>query len=112
LKPKTEEGKPLKFDKILKQAQKMQADMARIQEELANERIEGLAGGGMVKATVNGQGDILAIHLEREVIDPEDKEMLEDLIVAAINDAVRKSREVAGQRMSGITGGMAFPGLV
>jgi len=102
----------LKFDKILKQAQKMQADMARIQEELANERIEGLAGGGMVKATVNGQGDILAIHLEREVIDPEDKEMLEDLIVAAINDAVRKSREVAAQRMSGITGGMAFPGLV
>ncbi|NLI95602.1 MAG: YbaB/EbfC family nucleoid-associated protein [Synergistaceae bacterium] len=102
----------MKFDKILKQAQKMQADMARIQEELANERIEGLAGGGMVKATVNGQGDILAIHLEREVIDPEDKEMLEDLIVAAINDAVRKSREVAGQRMSGITGGMAFPGLV
>ena len=102
----------MKFDKILKQAQKMQADMARIQEELANERIEGLAGGGMVKATVNGQGDILAIHLEREVIDPEDKEMLEDLIVAAINDAVRKSREVAAQRMSGITGGMAFPGLV
>jgi DNA-binding YbaB/EbfC family protein len=102
----------LKFDKILKQAQKMQADMARIQEELANERIEGLAGGGMVKVTVNGQGDILEVHLEREVIDPEDKEMLEDLIVAAINDAVRKSREVASQRMSGLTGGMGIPGLM
>lgn len=102
----------MKFDKILKQAQKMQADMARIQEELANERIEGLAGGGMVKVTVNGQGDILEVHLEREVIDPEDKEMLEDLIVAAINDAVRKSREVASQRMSGLTGGMGIPGLM
>lgn len=102
----------MKFDKILKQAQKMQADMARIQEELANERIEGLAGGGMVKATVNGQGDILEVRLEKEVIDPEEKEMLEDLIVAAINDAVRKSREVAGQRMSGLTGGIGFPGLM
>lgn len=90
----------------------MQADMARIQEELANERIEGLAGGGMVKATVNGQGDILEVRLEKEVIDPEEKEMLEDLIVAAINDAVRKSREVAGQRMSGLTGGIGFPGLM
>ncbi len=102
----------MKFDKILKQAQKMQADMARIQEELANERIEGLAGGGMVRATVNGQGDILEVRLEKEVIDPEEKEMLEDLIVAAINDAVRKSREVASQRMSGLTGGIGFPGLM
>lgn len=102
----------MKFDKILKQAQKMQADMARIQEELANERIEGLAGGGMVKATVNGQGDILEVRLEKEVIDPEEKEMLEDLIVAAINDAVRKSREVASQRMSGLTGGIGIPGLM
>ena len=102
----------MKFYKILKQAQKMQADMARIQEELAKERIEGMAGGGMVKATVNGQGDILSVHLEKEVVNPEDTEMLEDLIVAAVNDAVRKSREVAGERMSGVTGGMGFPGLM
>lgn len=102
----------MKFDKILKQAQKMQADMARIQEELANERIEGMAGGGMVKATVNGQGDIMAVHLEKEVVTPEDTEMLEDLIVAAVNDAVRKSREIAGERMSGVTGGMGFPGMM
>ncbi len=101
----------MKFDKILKQAQKMQADMARVQEELAKERIEGMAGGGMVKAAVNGQGDILSVHLEKEVVNPEDTEMLEDLIVAAVNDAVRKSREVAAERMSGVTGGMGFPGL-
>lgn len=102
----------MKFDKILKQAQKMQADMARIQEELANESIEGMAGGGMVKATVNGQGDIMSVHLEKEVVNPEDTELLEDLIVAAVNDAVRKSREIAGERMSGVTGGMGFPGMM
>ncbi len=102
----------MKFDKILKQAQKMQADMARMQEELANERIEGLAGGGMVKVTVNGQGDIISVRLEKEVVNPDDTEMLEDLIVAAINEAVRKSREIAGARMSGITGGMGFPGMM
>ena len=66
----------------------------------------------MVKATVNGQGDIMAVRLEKEVVNPEDTELLEDLIVAAVNDAVRKSREIAGERMSGVTGGMGFPGMM
>ncbi len=102
----------MKFDKILKQAQKMQADMAHIQEQLANERIEGMAGGGMVKATVNGQGDLLEVHLEKEVVNPDDTEMLEDLIVAAVSDALRKSRDVAGERMNRVTGGMNLPGMM
>ncbi len=101
----------MKMDKILKQAQKMQAQMARIQEELAKERVEGLAGGGMVKAVADGKGDIVAVHVDPEVVDPKDVEMLEDLIVAAVNEAIRASRELSNDRMGQLTSGLGIPGL-
>lgn len=101
----------MKMDKILKQAQKMQAQMARVQEELAKERVEGLAGGGMVKAVADGKGDIVAISVDPEVIDPKEVEMLEDLILAAVNEAIRASRELSNDRMGQLTNGLGMPGL-
>ncbi len=100
----------MNMDKIMKQAQKMQAQMAKIQEELANEQVEGSAGGGMVTVTANGQGDVVAVRIEPEVAG-DDVEMLEDLVLAAVNDALRKSKELANSRMSQLTGGLGMPGL-
>ncbi|MDI9388832.1 MAG: YbaB/EbfC family nucleoid-associated protein [Synergistota bacterium] len=100
----------MNMDKIMKQAQKMQAQMASIQEELAKEQVEGSAGGGMVTVTANGQGDLVSVKIEPEVAN-DDVEMLEDLVLAAVNDALRKSRELAGNRMSKLTGGLGMPGL-
>ena len=98
------------MDKIMKQAQKMQAQMAKIQEDLAGEQVEGSAGGGMVTVTCNGQGDVVAVKIEPEVAG-DDVEMLEDLVLAAVNDAIRKSKELANSRMSQLTGGLGMPGL-
>lgn len=102
----------MKMNNIMKQAQKMQAQMMKIQEELAKETVEGNAGGGMVTVTANGQGDIQAVRIDREVIDPQDAEMLEDLVLAAINDALRKSRELANSRMGNVAGGLGSLGLM
>jgi DNA-binding YbaB/EbfC family protein len=96
---------------LLKQAQEMQARMAKIQEELANKTVEGSAGGGMVQATVNGQFNVTAIKIEPSVINVEEKEMLEDLVLAAVNDGVRKAREMASSEMSKLTGGLKIPGM-
>jgi len=96
---------------LLKQAQKMQTEIARIQEELAERVVEGSAGGGMVKAVVNGKQEVLAVKIEKEVIDPEDKELLEDLIAAAVNQALKNAAELAKQEMSKVTGGLNIPGL-
>lgn len=102
----------MNMDKLLKQAQKMQADMAIAQEELEKTVIEGVSGGGMVKARVNGSGDVLSISISPEVVDPEDVEMLEDLIISAIKEALRQSREASNNKMNSVTGGMGgFPGL-
>lgn len=92
--------------KMMAQAQKMQQGMMKAQEELAAERVEGTAGGGMVRVTVTGQSDIVGISISPEAVDPDDVEMLEDLILAAVNDAVEKSRELAQQKM----GGLGIPG--
>ena len=92
--------------KMMAQAQKMQQSMMKAQEELAEERIQGTAGGGMVTVTVNGQSDILGISIAPDAVDPDDVEMLEDLVMAAINDAVDKSREMAKEKM----GGFGMPG--
>lgn len=94
--------------KMMAQAQKMQQGMMKAQEELAEARIEGSAGGGMVKVTVTGQSEIKGIHISPEVVDPEDVEMLEDMIMAAVTDAVEKSKALTEQKMSGfgIPGGM------
>lgn len=107
------------MNQLLKQAQKMQENLARVQAELANITVEGSAGGGMVKVTANCQNQILEVSIEPEVINEEEKEMLEDLIVAAVNQALenasRRSQEelakVAGPLMGNLPGGMKLPGM-
>ncbi|MGH7793965.1 MAG: YbaB/EbfC family nucleoid-associated protein [Candidatus Binatia bacterium] len=97
---------------LLKQAQEMQSRMAKIQEELANKTVQGSSGGGMVQVTVNGQFNITAVQIEPSVINSSEKEMLEDLILAAVNDGMRKARELASTEMSKLTGGLKIPGLM
>jgi DNA-binding YbaB/EbfC family protein len=96
---------------IMKQAQKMQAQIAKVQEELADKTVEAAAGGGMVSVVVNGKQEILSIKIEPEVIDAQDKEMLQDLVVAAVNEGLRKSQEMVAEEMKKITGGLQIPGL-
>ncbi len=96
---------------IMQQAKEMQTKMAKIQQDLAAKSITGSAGGGMVIVTVNGQGDILSIAIEQEVIDPGESAMLQDLIVAATNDALRKAKELSKQEMAQLTGGLNLPDL-
>ena len=96
---------------LMKQAQKMQEQMARVQEELANKTVEAAAGGGMVTVTANGKQEILAVKISPEVINPQDSAMLEDLVTAAVNEALRSSRELLQQEMTKITGGLRIPGI-
>lgn len=97
---------------ILRQAQKMQAKMMKAQEELAELKVEGEAAGGMVKVTVDGKSDILCLKINPEIVDPQDVEMLEDTILAAIRDGIDKSRKLAEEKMGSVTGGMkGFPGM-
>lgn len=96
---------------IMQQAKDMQEKMAKIQEDLAKKTITGSAGGGMVLVTVTGQGDIISIALEKAVIDPQESEMLQDLIVAATNDAMRKAKELSKQELGQLTGGLNIPDL-
>ncbi|WP_448807994.1 YbaB/EbfC family nucleoid-associated protein [Aminobacterium mobile] len=102
----------MKIDKIMKQAQKMQAQMMRIQEDLAQERVEGNAGGGMVKVVANGQGDILSIKIEKEVVNPNDVEMLEDMVLAAVSEALKNSRDIANAKMGQVSGALGALGLM
>jgi len=97
---------------LMKQAQKMQSQMARIQEELGSRTVEASAGGGMVTAVANGKQELLSITIEKEVVDPADVEMLQDLLVAAVNEALKKSQEMVAEEMSKITGGFSIPGLM
>ena len=99
------------MQKMMKQVQKMQTDMAKMQEELADKLVETTAGGGTIKVVANGKQEIVEIKIKPEVIDPEDPEMLEDLITAAVNEALRKSQELSSQEMAKITGGIKMPGL-
>ena len=96
---------------MMKQIQKMQAQMEEIQKELENKRVEGTAGGGMVEVVANGRQEILEIQIEPEVVNPNDVEMLQDLIVAAVNQARQKSLELMAEDMSKLTGGMKIPGF-
>ncbi len=96
----------------MKQAQKLQAKMLKMQEELALKTVDVSAGGGMVKVVATGNQKIQSISLEKEVVDPEDVEMLEDLILAAVNDALNKSQEMVSGEMGKLTGGMNIPGLM
>ena len=99
------------MQKLMKQAQKMQQDMARAQEELRNVEVEGISGGGMVRVTANGANEILSISINPEIVDPEDVEMLEDMVLAAIKDALANSQAMASERMASVTGGMNMPGM-
>ncbi|PKK82939.1 MAG: YbaB/EbfC family nucleoid-associated protein [candidate division Zixibacteria bacterium HGW-Zixibacteria-1] len=96
---------------MMKQIQKMQAQMEQIQAELAETQVDGTAGGGMVTAVVNGKQDLLEIKIDPEVVDPKDVEMLQDLIVAAVNQARQKAQELQAERMSSLTGGLNLPGM-
>lgn len=102
----------VKMNNLMKQAQKMQKQMMEIQEELADRTVEATVGGGMVAVTANGQQDILSIRIDPEVVDPNDIEMLQDLILAAVNEAHRKAQELMNDEMSKLTGGMKIPGLM
>jgi len=93
---------------LMKQVQQMQAQMQQRMTEL---RVEGSAGGGMVKATMNGQKELLAVSIEKEAVDPNDVEMLQDLVVAAVNEAARKVDEEMQSQLGAMTGGMKIPGL-
>jgi DNA-binding YbaB/EbfC family protein len=99
------------FGDIMKQAQKMQEQMAKIQEEVAQKTVEATSGGGMVTVTANGKQEIVSIRIEREVINPEDADMLQDLVTAAVNEALKKSRDMMMEEMKGLTGGLNIPGL-
>ena len=97
---------------LMKQAQKVQQQMMKMQEELANRQVSAQAGGGMVEATVNGRGEIVGLRLEPEVVDPEDVEMLCDLVVAAVGEAQRRAQEMMQEEMGKLTGGLNIPGMI
>ncbi len=97
---------------MMRQAQELQNRLAKIQEELANSTVEASAGGGVVTVVIDGQQKIRSIKISPDVVKAEDVEMLQDLIVAAMNEAMRKSQELAASRMSAITGGLKIPGLM
>ena len=99
------------YQKMMKQVQKMQADMVKAQEALSDETIEASAGGGMVTVQVTGALDIKSVKIDPGAVDPEDVEMLEDMILAAANEALRSAQELANNKMSGITSGLNIPGL-
>lgn len=96
---------------IMKQAQLMQQKMSRLQQELENREVDASAGGGMVTAVVNGKQKLVSLKIEKDVVDPEDVEMLQDLVVAAVNEAISKSQQMAQDEMGKLTGGLNIPGL-
>lgn len=99
------------MNKFLRQAQQLQAQLAKAQEELANLTLEATAGGGAIKVTVDGQQNIKSIKISPEVVSKEDTELLEDMVLACVNDALEKSRQAAQEKMGGITGGLKLPGM-
>jgi DNA-binding YbaB/EbfC family protein len=101
----------MKMDKMLKQVQKIQAQMTLAEEALADETVEGTSGGGMVTVKANGRGEVVSLSISRDVVDPEDVEMLEDLVLSAVKEAVRLSHELAERRLGSLTGRMGMPGM-
>jgi len=95
----------------MRQAQELQAKLAKAQQELSNTTIEASSGGGAVKVTIDGQQQIQSVKISPEVVDPEDVELLEDLVLTAVREAIAKSQEAAAQRLGGLTGGLKIPGL-
>jgi DNA-binding YbaB/EbfC family protein len=99
------------FGNIMKEAQKLQAQMEQLQAEVAKKKVQATAGGGMVTVEANGKQELLSIKIDREVISPDDAQMLEDLVLAACNEALRKSREMVQAEMTKVTAGLKLPGL-
>ncbi len=98
--------------RMMQQAQQLQAQLMKAQEDLANQVVEASAGGGAVTVTMNGQQAILSVKISPDVVDPEDVEMLEDLVLSAVKEAQTKAQEAAAQAMGGLTGGLNIPGLM
>ena len=109
--PKGMGGGPQNMNQIIKQAQKMQDDMKALQEELDATEYVGESGNGVVKATVNGKHDVVGIKIDASIVDPEDIEMLEDLVAAAVNDGIAKAKKDSEERMEKVTGGLNVPGM-
>jgi DNA-binding YbaB/EbfC family protein len=101
----------MNMNNLMKQAQKMQRQMADMQAELAQKTLEASSGGGMVKVTINGEKQITALTINPEAVDPDDTEMLQDLIMTAVNEAIRQMDELVNSQMSRITGGVGMPGM-
>jgi len=96
---------------LQRMAQQMQQEMLRVQAELGAATVNGSAGGGVVSATVTGKQELVSLTIDPSAVDPDDVEMLQDLVVAAVNDALRASRDLAEQKMAGVTGGLRLPGM-
>jgi DNA-binding YbaB/EbfC family protein len=96
---------------LQRMAQQMQQEMLRVQAELEAATVSGSAGGGVVSATVTGKQELVSLTIDPSAVDPDDVEMLQDLVVAAVNDALRASRDLAEQKMAGVTGGLRLPGM-
>jgi DNA-binding YbaB/EbfC family protein len=107
----SDEPKMPDLGNLMQVAQKMQADAVKMQEQLATKTCEASSGGGMVSATVNGVFELVTLKIDKSAADPEDLEMLQDLVVAAVNQAVNKVREMSKSEMSKLTGGLSIPGL-
>lgn len=99
----------MNIQKMMKQAQEMQKKITDLQEEMEKREVEGVSGGGMVKATLTGKGNAVRLVVDKSIVDPEDKEMMEDLIVAAFNDARKKVDDMMNEEMGNVTGGMGLP---
>jgi DNA-binding YbaB/EbfC family protein len=97
---------------LMKQAQQLQSKIQALQEELGKRTVSAQAGGGMVEATVNGRQELLSLRIDPEVVSPEDVDMLQDLILAAVNEALNRSREMVAQEMAKLTGGLGIPGMM
>ncbi|MBE6894122.1 MAG: YbaB/EbfC family nucleoid-associated protein [Ruminococcaceae bacterium] len=109
--PKGMGGGPQNMNQIIKQAQKMQDDMKVLQEELEATEYVGESGSGVVKAIVNGKHDVVGLKIDASIVDPEDIEMLEDLVAAAVNDGIAKAKKDSEERMEKVTGGLNVPGM-
>ena len=99
------------MNKLMQQAQQMQAQMAQAQEQLAHETVEASAGGGLVTVKATGAGEITEIKIDPKAIDPDDPEMLEDVVLAAVNEALRAAQDLAQSKLGGLAGGLGLPGL-
>ena len=101
----------LDINKLMQQAQQMQQEMAKAQEQLASETVEASAGGGLVTVRATGNGEIVVIKIDPKAIDPDDAELLEDLVLAAVNEALRSAQSLAQSKLGAMTGGLGLPGM-